>query len=294
LHRLIARVSKLVPRSVKTALLGPPDSPSIFAQTTHALLNRLPVARFPVLACGGELEGYRMRIDWRTQRAYVYGTWEPEVVAVLKEEVAPGSYALQIGAHIGFYALLLCKLVGSEGKVVAFEPLPANFKVLEENLRLNGCSQGRAVNKAVLARSQKINFAPPAAEALPSSVSLSIDYGGEPIEVEAVSVDEFLAAEGMPVDLIMMDVEGAEEEVLRGARGTIEKCRPTILLEVHHFYGSTKNSQAILLLQDWQYEVQWIDHLESTSHVLAKPVNGRREPHRELSGGQKNPSAVGP
>ncbi len=268
----ISGVSRLVPRSVKTTLLGPPDSRSVFAQTVHALLNRLPVERFPVLPCEGDLEGYRMRIDWQTQRAYIYGTWEPKVVAALKKEVAPGSCALEIGAHIGFFALLLCKLVGPDGKVIAFEPLPSNFKILEENLRLNACSQGRAINKAVMATSQKIRFAPPEAEALPSSVSLFTDYGGEAFEVEAVSVDEFVASERVPVDLLMIDVEGAEADVLLGAQRTIERERPTIALEVHHFYGSPVKTPAIALLEEWQYNIHWIDHLESTSHALAKHV----------------------
>jgi len=64
-----------------------------------------------------------MRVDWMSQRSFIYGSWEPEVQQAFGGLVREGRRALDIGAHIGYYTLLLSKLVGNSGKVIAFEPL---------------------------------------------------------------------------------------------------------------------------------------------------------------------------
>jgi len=211
-----------------------------------------------------------MRIDWHNHRAFVYGVWEHEVVKTLSEEVARGSFVIDIGAHIGFYTLLLSKLVGANGKVIAFEPLSTNFRVLEENLRLNRCSQTQAINKAVMDRSYSMMVTLPAMEPFPGSVSLLADYGGDRVKVAAVSLDEFLADIDASVRLIKMDVEGAEEFVLRGARKTIEAFHPTLVMEVHHPEVAPEKHPAVVLLEDWQYKLRWINRWTWTSHLLAK------------------------
>ncbi|MGC2280676.1 MAG: hypothetical protein WA603_11710, partial [Candidatus Acidiferrales bacterium] len=75
-----------------------------------------------------------MRVDWQIHRSFAYGTWEPEVVQAVQQEVTAGMNVLDLGAQSGFYTLLLSRLVGPEGRVFAFEPLPANFRLLDENV----------------------------------------------------------------------------------------------------------------------------------------------------------------
>ncbi|MGH9708781.1 MAG: FkbM family methyltransferase, partial [Candidatus Acidiferrales bacterium] len=107
------------------------------ANAIHSLLNRLPAERYPILECGGALKGFRMRLDWQIHRSFAYGSWEPEVVDAIERNVTRGMTAIDIGAHGGFYSLLFSKTVGPGGRVFAFEPLPANSRVLEENILLN-------------------------------------------------------------------------------------------------------------------------------------------------------------
>jgi FkbM family methyltransferase len=61
--------------------------------------------------------------------------WEPETVAFFKRVVRPGDRVLDIGAHVGYYTRLFARLVGPAGKVVAVEPHPENFRLLEENTK---------------------------------------------------------------------------------------------------------------------------------------------------------------
>ncbi|MGH9759118.1 MAG: FkbM family methyltransferase, partial [Candidatus Acidiferrales bacterium] len=134
---IISRVADWIPRSLKIGVRGNHDSPSRVANAIHSLLNRLPAERYPILECGGVLKGFRMRVDWQIHRSFAYGSWEPEVVDAIERNVTRGMTAIDIGAHGGFYSLLFSKTVGSAGRVFAFEPLPANSRVLEENILLN-------------------------------------------------------------------------------------------------------------------------------------------------------------
>jgi len=270
LQSLIAGLGRLVPQRLKQAVLGRPGAPSKFANAIHSVLNAVPGPQFTILRCGGVLEDYRMKLDWQKHRSLVYGNWEPEVVEAIVREVEPGGFVLDIGAHIGFYSLLLSKKVGPHGRVVAFEPFPANFDVLEENLRLNQCKQVLAVKKAVMDCSCELKVSVPAGEPLPGVFSVVGSEGADQVLIEAVSLDDFLSTNGLPVAFIKIDVEGAEEQVLRGAKKTLASFHPTVLLEVHHGPFPPEQHPAIALLSAQDYSLTWIDRLDYTSHVLAK------------------------
>src|SRR5277367_1994764 len=136
-EKIISRVAEYIPLRIKVALRGDRAAPSRIANFIHSFLNRLAVERYPILPCGGVLKGFRMRVDWQLHRSFAYGSWEPEVVRSIQKHVMPGTTVLDIGAQSGFYSLLLSRLVGPDGMVFAFEPLPANFRILEENVSMN-------------------------------------------------------------------------------------------------------------------------------------------------------------
>lgn len=210
-----------------------------------------------------------MRVDWSRFRAFVYGTWEPEIVRAVTGVVREGFVAIDVGAHLGYYALILSRLVGPKGRVIAFEPMPSNFRILSENISLNRCANVQAINKAVSNRSGRSEANFPTESDLPSSFSLLNNEGAESITVETISLDEFLTGWKGPVDFIEIDVEGAEEMVLEGARKTILSCRPILLVEIHHFDGHLESSPVPRQLAALGYEIKWLSKSETTSHVLA-------------------------
>src|ERR1700733_4485215 len=108
-------LGRIIPNRTKEVLLGSASNPSWIADLIHGVLNRVPGEPFPCLPCHGVLSGFHMRVDWSRFRAFVYGTWEPEVVAALTEVIRDGFVAIDVGAHHGFYALLLSRLVGPTG-----------------------------------------------------------------------------------------------------------------------------------------------------------------------------------
>jgi FkbM family methyltransferase len=281
MRRVITALAGLVPNRAKAILLGSPSNPSWMAGVIHGTLNRIAGEPFPCLPCAGILEGYRMKVEWSRFRAFVYGTWEPEVVKAVTEVVHEGFVAIDIGAHLGYYALILSRIVGSNGRVIAFEPVPSNFRILSENIELNRCKNVQAVNKAVSNRSGRFEGAFPNESKLSSSFSLLKNDDANPITVEAVLLDDFLKDWDCPIDFIEIDVEGAEGMVLDGARKTIESYHPILLVEVHHFGARLESSQVPRQLMELDYDLKWLSKWEDTSHVLAtwkgRPSSGSSE-----------------
>lgn len=158
---------------------------------------------------------------------YKYREYEPGVAATLEEHVRPaeGDLCLDIGANIGWYSLLVSRLSGNAATVLAFEPDPDNYRLLEHNLRHNDVPLVRAFRLAVgetpgtlqLHRYGRGNT---------GRHSLLPLHEGETVDVEVVGLDRFLDTEGLgstPIKLLKMDIEGYELPALRGAPRVLER-----------------------------------------------------------------------
>ena len=160
--------------------------------------------------------------------------WNPIEFDAFHREIVPGAIALDIGANVGAYALLLGRWVGPAGRVFAFEPAPSAYAGLAEHIRLNHLSDRvTPVRSAVGAEVGTVPFivAPTAGEgrlATDRSRPASLD-------VAVTTVDAFCANAGILPDFIKVDVEGAELDVLRGACETIArtKGRLALFVELH-------------------------------------------------------------
>jgi len=269
-EKIISRVAEFIPLRIKLALRGDRAAPSRLANTIHSFLNRLATERYPILPCGGVLKGFRMRVDWQLHRSFAYGSWEPEVVRSIQDHVHSGTRVLDIGAQSGFYSLLLSGLVGPEGTVFAFEPLPANFRILEENLRLNSIQNVMIRREAVSDFSGNISFDFPREEvSLIAGPLLASDNLGT-FQVPAISLDEFVRQTGGPIHFIKMDVEGAETAVLRGAVQTLKAFHPSMVVELHHDLPQDGLHPAITLLQELGYQIEWLNEVAYRSHIFAR------------------------
>ncbi len=149
--------------------------------------------------------------------------WEPHVLNALAEKAVPGSTALDIGAHIGAITLPLARLVGSRGRVYAFEPQKRVFRELVYNLELNQVENVVPLRFAVGSESAIIEMEP---DQLYDG-QVHVGAGGDKAELR--TIDSFSFSD---VSVIKIDVEGYEGEVLRGARKTIEAFHPVIVLEI--------------------------------------------------------------
>jgi len=138
---------------------------------------------------------------------------EPLVTELIKREVKHGDTLLDIGAHIGYFTLILARLVGEGGRVFAFEPDPSKFAIFEKNVRANGYRNVILVQKAVSNTTEKALLYSPLGD-------LRIIYKPEEasdfIEVEAIRLDDCFKASECRIDFAKIDLEGAEGAVIQG------------------------------------------------------------------------------
>ncbi|MFA5890344.1 MAG: FkbM family methyltransferase [Actinomycetota bacterium] len=155
---------------------------------------------------------------------------------------------MDIGAHVGYYAIHAAKVVGPTGHVFAFEPVPSNLRRLEENAALNGFSNLTSVASAVGNRTGKATFRAVDVPGESGWGSLLLDPASntKDLEVSVVSLDDFAEQHGVTrVDVLKLDVQGGEFDVLTGAGKILDAWHPTIVCEVTDVYwGSAQTTTA--------------------------------------------------
>ena len=160
--------------------------------------------------------------------------WESETVRFVWGWLRGGMTVLDVGAHVGQYTLLASGIVGPAGRVIAFEPHPVLGPVLRRNVSRAGCPNvtvlpvalGRAPGPGTLVLHPPDNFG--GSSLRPDDASAQ----HERATVEVTTLDEALDRLGSPpVHLAKIDVEGAELDVIDGARGTLA-ANPGIVLIV--------------------------------------------------------------
>ncbi len=205
---------------------------------------------------------------------YLLGTSEPQEQAILERHLGPGSVFYDIGANVGFFAVLAGGLVGATGSVWAFEPAPASAARARANAQRNGFAHVTVVEAAVGASRGRATLTFGA-----SSAEDRLDGGAQEggVVVDVIGVDEWRAECGAPPPtLVMIDVEGAELDVLEGMRATLERHRPTIVCEVH-WLGEKFTGYVARELQPLGYELAAVGGGEVRSdparwHALITPT----------------------
>jgi len=152
-----------------------------------------------------------------------FGVWEPGLTALVRKRVRPGGTFVDVGANVGYYTLLAAKLVGPAGRVIAFEPVPAEFELMRRGVEANGFHSGVYLEQKALSNKQgRLELYLSAANRGANSV---VETSGEAhVSVPAITLDEYLGA-GSPVDFIKMDIEGGEGFALEGMQQTLRSNR---------------------------------------------------------------------
>ncbi len=205
---------------------------------------------------------------------FLGGYTEPGLTKMLLRYLVPGATFFDIGAHFGYYSLLASDLVGSQGRVVAFEPTPATFSVLKQNLKQ--VTTADAHQLAVHERRGAVRFRDLGASysAYNSMYEPRLDDRNRgrakksEYLVEACSVDEFVADHGLVPDFVKIDAESAEYAIIRGMRTTLSTRRPLVTVEVGDFdvQGATASTEIVDLLRAFEYDVVEYDGRELVGH----------------------------
>ncbi len=180
---------------------------------------------FPILS--GPLAGRRW-VFCSGNIEHVLGTYESAKAWRIAEAVRAGFTFYDIGAHVGYYTILASRFVGTEGRVLSFEPLPRNIKFLREHIERNKCRNVTVIESAVAEKSGESMF-------FESSDSYTGRLRGNgSLRVEVVCLDDLFDHGIIPApDCLKIDVEGAELDVLRGSKRLLTRCSPTLFLATH-------------------------------------------------------------
>lgn len=186
-----------------------------------------------------DLERWNVRMFFSAEKKgfgkFIYAfreNYEPEL-AYLEEILSPGMIFVDAGANFGVYTLVASKLVGETGRVLAFEPTAGSFATLRQNIDLNRSSNVRLFQVA-LAQKKGRAWLYHGWDPVGNSLGRDPLAGSEGEEVQTESLDTVLKENGVDrVDVIKIDVEGAEELVLQGAIRCLTTQLPIVIFEVN-------------------------------------------------------------
>jgi FkbM family methyltransferase len=214
-----------VPASVAERL----TTNALATRIARPLVNRLmPERPVEVVVLSGTGRGLRLFADLRSQKYYLTGTYELTVQRALEKVLRPGMTFWDIGAHVGFFSLIAARLVGAQGRVHSFEPMPENRRQLGRSVASNGFVNVTVHDVALAAAEGEATLH--ASDSTSEWTLVEALGAGTGVSVHCRTIDGLAGSIGPP-DVIKIDVEGAEADVLRGGVRLLESRRPAIIVE---------------------------------------------------------------
>jgi FkbM family methyltransferase len=183
-----------------------------------------------------QLDGFRMWLNPAdagvSKEILGSGGYEEFELALFRKECKPGMVLMDVGGNIGYYSLAACAQTHDDAKIFAFEPEPQVGAALRDNLALNGFRSVTMIDRALADKRGVLRLNVDQANTGKHSLVQSDGPNVRQIEIQTLTMDEFVSEQGIAkVDLIKIDVEGAEGLVLVGARETIRRFAPVIFME---------------------------------------------------------------
>ncbi len=227
--------ARWLPLSFKQALYTfPPIARFIRGSINAAVENGLS----EVTIAAGDLKGYKIYINLKTEKSRWLGTYEPELAEAIRHFIKPSQTVYDLGANIGYISLLFAHAVGLNGKVFAFEALPENIERITKNAEINQLQQIiQVIPAAVLDKTGTVSFytheSVGMGKAAGSAGRAEQEYKSQ-ITVQSISLDHFVFQQNNPPPhAIKIDIEGGEVLALPGMLKVLNQFHPILFLELH-------------------------------------------------------------
>ena len=230
-------------------------------------ISKVPNVRHTVIRRGIK---YQLDITDPMDRIIYYtGVHEGLITKFLHGMVRPGFTCFDVGANLGYYTLFFSNLVGPHGEVHGFEPCPEEFSRLQKNLSLNNLPVARLHQIALSDSTGKIGITGKKRGGL-TRIGSSVDEVVH--EVQCSTLDEFMKSHRITrLDILKVDIDGAEVKFLRGGLATISQHMPIIIIEL--------NPKALNVFGNNVFEIN--EMLSRVGYVFYKPHRrGLRSLHR--------------
>lgn len=176
------------------------------------------------------------------------GACEPEIVHVMARVLREGDVAIDGGANVGYFTMIMSQFVGKTGLVFAVEPTPANYKKIEYNLANNGTKNVHIVKAPLYSNVQELTLHM-CHDTGSNSVTRCPEAVGN-MKVVSTTIDTILGDAGRP-RLIKLDVEGSEGKALTGAQLALD-CDPYVLCELNE-PALSRSGWSIDLLREFMH-----------------------------------------
>jgi FkbM family methyltransferase len=224
----LRQLGKGMARSV-LKVLPFPCSAFVVNHINRRLCHLLPPGH--TITFSGYYHSLRVRVNttYPIERQMLSGIYDASTVRVLEQFIRPGDVCIDVGANVGALTLVMASLVGSKGKVLAFEPGPELFAKLQQNVALNpdiqhrvgACQCGLSDEEATLQWEEDARNR--------GNAFLSKSKGGLVVPVKRL--DDIPEVRSGNVRFIKIDVEGMELRVLRGAKDLLRQTRCLVYFE---------------------------------------------------------------
>lgn len=232
-------------------LLSPPGMPSL-PRTVLRRMFRYADSIVTVRDFDGDMSMELKLSEHMQRRIFWMGRYSEDIGAVLDNALLPGMTVLDIGANIGEITLLAAKRVGPQGKVFAFEPIYEIADQLNRHVRMNSLDQV-VIERSALSDVEDDGapiYASCGQDVKDGHSGLGSLYGGQGGEIplqrtHMTTLDRWVSKLDLQrIDLIKIDIEGAELACLRGASSCLARFKPTIIVEIQDFTATRAGYRA--------------------------------------------------
>lgn len=209
----------------------------------------------------------------------IEGVREPTTTGIIKALVHPGARVLELGGCYGYFTAIMALCAGESGRVVSVEGTPNNFRILSENIALNGFKNVLLYNAFISSEARHVHFHD--YEKHPYDAIRRIKQCANPeagmTGVRAVKVTEFLRDIDFIPEYIFMDIEGFERDVFSdfAAARYLERHRPVIVFEIHPMYYPAGQGLPFLVEQVTRFSY---DCRRNQTNMICLPREGIRRP----------------
>lgn len=209
-----------------------------------------------------------------------FGGWEQYTIKFLKNYLKEGHNVIEVGSNIGAHTLLIAKIIGKKGKIIAIEPTKFAINKLNRNISLNKDLSNISVVKKIVSDSVYNG-----SDEFNSDWSMSSPQVPHKLDFVSTTLDILVEESALQkLDLLKIDVDGYDYKVLRGGKDVIEKFKPTIFVELCEYVLNKQGdsvSDIFTYLEGFGYECfnevdgQRINADEVMSKIgLATSING--------------------
>jgi FkbM family methyltransferase len=241
--------------------------PSFTHRAKSVLRQLLPSLVYPHRIWAGPLRGHRIVTSWHDYPAAILGYTERPLLNWFDQNVRPDETWLDIGAHYGYTAIALSRLVGGTGRVFAFEPMLSTAGYLAQTRALNRFSQLTVVPFALAAPDTLTTARLPVVRGMVDNTIAKDEAWHETILVAQFDwLWQQICNGNAHVHGVKIDVQGMEIEVLRGMTEMLKRQRPKLAVEIHR---GVDRGELLVLIEGMGY---------SRAAMPVEPTQGEVEP----------------